>query len=110
MDEDAFHVSTEDQGEHVSGSEPESDPQNSTVSTVVIDRGEEEENDTENLPISSVTATDESYDEQRVLENMAASDDESTGCHMVEGVVIVEEEDEESGVSGVDDMLSDDEI
>ena len=62
-------------------------------------------NDTEpeNLPVSSA---DISYDAQRILENMYASDDEASGRHMVDGVVVVEEDDEESGV---DNLSSDDE-
>ena len=66
----------------------------STESTIVLDP--EDENDT--LPKNVlVSSADESYDAQRILENMyPPSDDETSGWHMVNGVVVVEEDDEES--------------
>ena len=75
----------------------------STESTIVLDP--EDENDTlpENVPVSSA---DESYDAQRILENMyPPSDHETSERHMVNGVIVVEEDDEESGVK---DLSSDD--
>ena len=101
MDEDAFYSSSEN--EHVSESGTDSDIQDSTVSTVVLEQGEDsgKEGPVADLPVSVETAinTSESY-------HLGTSHDAYRGLDDADDAM--EESNEESGIETIDNMSSDD--